>query len=102
MNCPVCFNAAASDDTIRTSLNLGIVVLLGVTACVLAGFLRFIISIARRSSKAGLKVGLYDDPSTFAGASRAFAEADLPAFAKAPARLAEAPKARRLQVRLPR
>jgi len=49
MNCPVCFNAAASDDTIRTSLNLGIFVLLGVTACVLAGFLRFIISIARRS-----------------------------------------------------
>jgi hypothetical protein len=50
MMCPVCFNAAASDDTIRTSLNLGIFVLLGVTACVLACFLWFIISIARRSS----------------------------------------------------
>ena len=54
MSCPVCFNAAASDDTIRTSLNLGIFVLLGVTACVLAGFLRFIISIARRSSSPGI------------------------------------------------
>jgi hypothetical protein len=49
MACPVCFNAGVSDETVRTSLNLGIVVLLGVTACVLAGFLRFIVSIARRS-----------------------------------------------------
>jgi hypothetical protein len=49
MACPVCFNAAISDETVRTSLNLGIFVLLGVTACVLAGFLRFIVSIARRS-----------------------------------------------------
>jgi hypothetical protein len=57
MSCPVCFNAAASDDTVRTSLNLGIFVLLGVTACVLAGFVRFIISIARRSN-AGLQARL--------------------------------------------
>jgi hypothetical protein len=49
MSCPVCFNAATSDDTVRTSLNLGIFVLMGVTACVLAGFMRFIISIARKS-----------------------------------------------------
>jgi hypothetical protein len=49
MSCPVCFNAATSDDTVRTSLNFGIFVLMGVTACVLGGFLRFIISIARRS-----------------------------------------------------
>jgi len=49
MSCPVCFNAAASDDTVRASLNLGIFVLMGVTTCVLAGFLRFIISIVRRS-----------------------------------------------------
>jgi len=51
MSCPVCFNAAASDDTVRTSINLGIFVLMGITTCVLAGFLRFILSIARRSSR---------------------------------------------------
>jgi hypothetical protein len=49
MSCPVCFNAATSDETVRTSLNLGIFVLMGITACVLGGFLRFIISIARKS-----------------------------------------------------
>ena len=53
MSCPVCFNAAAADDVVRTSLNTGIFVLLGVTACVLAGFMRFIVSIARRSRSAG-------------------------------------------------
>jgi hypothetical protein len=50
MSCPVCFNAATSDETVRASLNLGIFVLMGVTAGVLAGFARFIIAIARRSS----------------------------------------------------
>jgi len=50
MSCPVCFNAAASDDTVRQSLNMGIFVLLAVTAIVLGGFLRFIVSIARRSA----------------------------------------------------
>jgi len=54
MACPVCYNAAAADDTVRTSINLGILLLLGVTAGVLAGFMRFIISIARRSRHAGL------------------------------------------------
>lgn len=49
MSCPVCFNAAASDDTVRQSINLGIFVLMGVTGGVLAGFLRFIVSIVRRS-----------------------------------------------------
>ena len=49
MSCPVCFNASAADETVRASLNLGILVLMGVTAVVLAGFLRFIISIARLS-----------------------------------------------------
>jgi hypothetical protein len=43
-----------SDETVRTSMNLGIFVLLGVTACVLAGFLRFILSIVRRSSSPDL------------------------------------------------
>lgn len=66
MSCPVCFNAAASDETVRASVNLGIFVLMGVTAAVLGGFARFIISIARRSganvaSEADLKVRLYDD-----------------------------------------
>jgi hypothetical protein len=54
MACPVCYNAAAADDTVRTSINLGILLLLGVTVGVLAGFMRFIISIARRSQHAGL------------------------------------------------
>lgn len=62
MNCPVCFNASAADETVRTSLNLGILVLLGVTGVVLAGFLRFIVSIARLSkadlSQAELKARL--------------------------------------------
>jgi hypothetical protein len=49
MNCPVCFNASSADETVRASLNLGIAVLMGVTAGVLAAFLRFIISIARLS-----------------------------------------------------
>jgi hypothetical protein len=82
MSCPVCFNAAASDETVRTSLNLGIFVLMGVTAIVLAGFVRFIASIVRLSAadlkvrlsendvrKADLKVRLYenDGPNVEAG-----------------------------------
>jgi hypothetical protein len=47
MACPVCFLPA--DEAARTSLNLGIFVLLGVTAVVLAGFVRFIVSLARRA-----------------------------------------------------
>ena len=49
MSCPVCFNASAADESVRASLNLGILVLMGVTGVVLAGFLRFIMSIARLS-----------------------------------------------------
>jgi len=59
MSCPVCFNGAAADDTVRQSVNLGIIVLLGFTGIVLGGFVRFIVSIVRRS-RADLKVGLYD------------------------------------------
>jgi len=62
MSCPVCFNASAADDTVRASLNLGILVLMGVTAVVLGGFLRFIVSIVRLSkadpSNADLKARL--------------------------------------------
>ena len=61
MSCPVCFNAAASDETVRASLNLGILVLMGVTTGVLAGFLRFIVSIVRLS-KADL-IRLYENPA---------------------------------------
>ena len=49
MSCPVCFNAGMADDTVRTSINLGIGVMLTVTAVVLAGFLRFIVSVIRRA-----------------------------------------------------
>jgi hypothetical protein len=45
--CPVCFGG--DDVVVRESLNAGIGVLLGVTAVVLAGFLRFFIRLARRS-----------------------------------------------------
>ena len=49
MNCPVCFNAGVADDSVRTSINLGVGVMLSVTAIVLAGFLRFIVSVIRRA-----------------------------------------------------
>jgi hypothetical protein len=52
MACPVCFLPA--DEAARTSLNLGILVLLGVTGIVLAGFVRFIASLARRANAAPL------------------------------------------------
>jgi hypothetical protein len=59
MSCPVCFNAAASDDTVRQSINLGIFVLMGVTGIVLAGFLRFIVSIVRRAKDTNVEAGLH-------------------------------------------
>jgi hypothetical protein len=78
MGCPVCFNAATADDTVRTSLNLGILVLMGITACVLAGFMRFIISIARKSyAQADLKVRLYDGRGTLTSGRQADVEAGL-------------------------
>ena len=51
MSCPVCFSAAA-DHTVRESMNAGILVLLGVTFTVLAGFARFVFLLARRSREA--------------------------------------------------
>ena len=51
MACPVCFGAAA-DPALRESMNAGILVLLGVTAVVLACFLRFFVALARRSREA--------------------------------------------------
>lgn len=52
MACPVCY--LPTDEAARTSLNLGIFVLLGVTAVVLAGFVCFIASLARRARAASL------------------------------------------------
>ena len=51
MACPVCY-APAADAAIRESMNLGIFVLLGVTLVVLAGFARFFVGLARRSTAA--------------------------------------------------
>jgi hypothetical protein len=70
MACPVCFGG--EDVVVRESLNAGIGVLLGVTAVVLASFLRFFLSLARRSREHAHLVDLeHDDRS-----------ARLPAFAE--------------------
>ncbi len=49
MACPVCF--LPTDEVTTTSLNLGIFVLLGVTGVVLAGFIRFIVSLGRLAGR---------------------------------------------------
>lgn len=49
MACPVCFNGAGVSDTVRSGMNVGLGLLLGITVLVLAGFARFIASIARRA-----------------------------------------------------
>jgi len=50
MACPVCFGG--EDEVVRESLNVGIFVLLGVTAVVLGVLARFIVVLARRSRAA--------------------------------------------------
>ncbi len=50
MACPVCFGEVG--PTVRESMNLGIFVLLGVTAGVLGCFARFFVLLARRSKAA--------------------------------------------------
>jgi hypothetical protein len=50
MACPVCFGG--EDPVVRESLSAGIGVLLGVTAVVLGLFIRFFVSLARRSRAA--------------------------------------------------
>jgi hypothetical protein len=50
LSCPVCY--APTDPLVRESLNLGILVLLGVLTVVLVGVGRFIVSIAQRSRDA--------------------------------------------------
>jgi hypothetical protein len=58
MACPVCFGG---DDTMmRESLNAGIGVLMGVTAIVLAGFARLIVTLARKSRESAHLVGEAD------------------------------------------
>jgi hypothetical protein len=44
--CPVCYQPV--DEVVRSSMNLGIGVLLGATIVVLACFARFFVSLARR------------------------------------------------------
>lgn len=48
MACPVCFGAA--EPAVRESVNAGIFVLLGVTAVVVGGFVRFFVGLARRAA----------------------------------------------------
>ncbi len=50
MACTVCFGAV--DIAVRESMNLGIVVLLGVTTVVLGCFARFFVALARRARQA--------------------------------------------------
>ena len=50
MACPVCFGG--EDPVLRESLTAGIGALLGVTAVVLGLFVRFFVSLARRSREA--------------------------------------------------
>ena len=50
LSCPVC--DAPADPVVRESVNVGIFVLLGVTTVVLAGVIRFITAIVRRSREA--------------------------------------------------
>ncbi len=54
MSCPVCYSAA--DPLVRGSLNAGILVLLGVTAGVLACLGRFMFVLARRAALADQEV----------------------------------------------
>ncbi|OFW07207.1 MAG: hypothetical protein A3I61_04290 [Acidobacteria bacterium RIFCSPLOWO2_02_FULL_68_18] len=50
MACAVCFGAV--EPSVRESMNIGILVLLGVTAGVLGCFARFFLELARRSRDA--------------------------------------------------
>jgi nitrate reductase gamma subunit len=62
--CQVCFQGA--DPLMRDSLNAGIVVLLGVTAVVLACFGVFFMTLARRSRAAARLAGesdMFFDPA---------------------------------------
>jgi hypothetical protein len=59
--CAVCFGAV--EPIVRESVNAGILVLLGVTAVVLAGFARFFVALARRSRQAAHLVGTTQEPA---------------------------------------
>jgi hypothetical protein len=65
MSCPVCFGAV--EPSVRESMNIGILVLLGVTVGVLGCFARFFVALARRSRAAAHLVGV---PANEAGAGR--------------------------------
>ena len=55
MACPVCFGG--DDPVVQSSLTAGIGTLLGVTAIVLGGFVRFFLVLARRSRESAHLVG---------------------------------------------
>ena len=61
MACPVCFGGA--DTAMRESLNAGIGVLMGVTAIVLAGFVRLFFTLARRSRESAHLINWGDRPA---------------------------------------
>jgi hypothetical protein len=73
MECPVCFSPA--EASVRESMNVGILVLLGATAGVLGCFARFFLALARRSREAAhlvqhseTSVGrVFSDPAMSAG-----------------------------------
>ena len=67
MSCPVCFSPL--EPSVRESMNIGILVLLGVTACVLGAFACFFITLARRSHRAAEVIDLPSHPQE-AGFSR--------------------------------
>jgi len=59
MECPVCFSPA--EPSVRESMNIGILVLLGATTLVLSCFARFFLALARRSREAAHLVQHTDD-----------------------------------------
>ncbi|MBI4886370.1 MAG: hypothetical protein HY824_04715 [Acidobacteria bacterium] len=62
MACPVCFSPL--EPSVRESMNAGILVLLGVTAGVLACFVRFFVALARRARAAdAMDVATHRAPS---------------------------------------
>jgi hypothetical protein len=78
MACPVCFSPL--EPAIRESMNIGILVLLGATAGVLACFAWFFLTLARRS-RAAAHLVQHDETS----AGRVFSDPALSAGPKGPA-----------------
>ena len=98
MECPVCFSAAEVEPAVRESMNIGILVLLGVTTGVLTCFARFFLALARRSRTAAhlvqhdeTSVGrVFSDPAMSACVGRVFSDPATSAGPKGPALPADA------------